>query len=142
MSKRIALWAAFSMCAAIGFINLAGTSSYAADVADTSAPLATPEPTTAVEHNKRAEELAKHGRWTEAISEHELAVAAEPNNKTFKSDLSACLLRCGDTLMGKKKYESAAGLYKRALEADAGNLSAKSGLSEALKLASTAQSSL
>jgi hypothetical protein len=44
--------------------------------------------------------------------------------------------------MSKKSYESAAGLYKRALAVDADNSSAKSGLNEALKLASTADKPL
>lgn len=137
MSKRIAL----SLLAAAGVWLSVGTCSYATDMAD-DAKLSTPEPTTALEHNNRALELAKHGRWTEAIDEHEAAVAQDPNNKTFKANLSASLIRCADSLMGKKSYERAAELYKRALNVDADNLSAKSGLNEASKLASSAEKPL
>lgn len=128
MSKRIALLAAFSVCAALGL----APNCFAVEQTDAST-------VTAAQHNAHASELVKQGRWTEAIDEFEQAITQEPNNKSFKADLSSALLRCGDVLMGKKNYKRAAELYKRALEADNQNLSAKSALNEAEKLASNSE---
>ena len=128
------LVAAFLGVAAIAMGNLVCRASE--EAANTITQLSTPEPKTALEHNNRGVELSTKGRWTEAISEHEQAVSCDPKNKDFRNNLSSCLLRCGDSQMSRKNYDRARELYKRALEADADNLSARSALKEAEKLAS------
>jgi tetratricopeptide (TPR) repeat protein len=124
-------------------LTTASTSSAAKfETGDNSAKSSTLGEKTAQEHNDRAVQLSHRGQWAEAVSEHEKAVAGEPENRVFRNSLSTSLLRYGDACMSKQHYKHACKLYERALQADTENLSAKSGLSEARKLVSSAGSEI
>ncbi len=96
--------------------------------------LQTPNPRTPVEHNNRGVELGMKGLWPDAIREHEKALAADPHNKEFRTNLSAAQLRWGDRLMGKKDYYNACNQYRGALYVDPNNHAAEAHLDEALRL--------
>ncbi len=84
-------------------------------------PLTTPEPTNPLEHNNRAVELGNHGRWVEALKEHDVALAGDPDNEMFKRNLSGAHLRYADILAAKKLYGDAIEHYTLALYADQDN---------------------
>ncbi len=97
--------------------------------------LQTPNPQTPDEHNNRGVELGNKGLWQDAIREHELALGAEPDNQTFRTNLSAAQLRYGDMLFNKKDFYHAAIQYRGALYVDPGNGPADQHLDEALRQA-------
>lgn len=84
-------------------------------------PLTTPDPTNPLEHNNRAVELGNSGRWVEALKEHDVALAGDPDNEMFKRNLSGAQLRYADILAAKKRYEEAIKHYTLALYADQNN---------------------
>lgn len=96
-------------------------------------PAAAQQPETPIEHNNRGVELGNKGLWLEAVHEHELAVEADPNNKEFRTNLSAAQLRYGDVLAAKHDYSGAIKQYRGALYADENNLSAEHNLDECLR---------
>jgi tetratricopeptide (TPR) repeat protein len=95
--------------------------------------LQTPNPTTPAEHNDRGVELGNKGLWQDAIREHELALGSEPDNQTFRMNLSAAQLRYGDSLYNKKRFYDAANQYRGALYVDPNNGPADQHLDEALR---------
>jgi tetratricopeptide (TPR) repeat protein len=95
--------------------------------------LSTPNPTNPLEHNNRAVELGSKGLWPDAIREHELAVTGDPNNKEFRTNLSAAQLRYGDILAGRKDNYNAMKQYRGALYVDPNNGVADEHLDECLK---------
>lgn len=95
--------------------------------------LQTPEPNTPIEHNNRAVELGSKGLWPDAIREHEEALRADPNNKEFRTNLSAAQLRYGDVLAGRRDYYNAIKQYRGALYVDPNNTPADQNLDNCLK---------
>lgn len=95
--------------------------------------LNTPNPTNPLEHNNRAVELGSKGLWPDAIREHEAAVGGDPNNKEFRTNLSAAQLRYGDILAGRKDNYNAIKQYRGALYVDPNNGVADEHLDETLK---------
>lgn len=83
--------------------------------------LTTPNPTNPLEHNNRAVELGMKGLWPQAIKEHEIALEGDPENITFKKNLSGCYLRYGDVLRGKNNLPGAIENYRLALFIDPAN---------------------
>lgn len=94
--------------------------------------LTTPNPQTPLEHNNRGVELGSKGLWADAIREHELALHEDPNNATFRTNLSAAQLRYGDVLSGKHDYYNAIKQYRGALYVDPNNLPADEHLDNCL----------
>lgn len=95
--------------------------------------LQTPNPQTPDEHNNRGVELGNKGLWQDAIREHELALGAEPDNQTFRTNLSAAQLRFGDMLFNKKDFYNAIKQYRGSLYVDPNNGPADQHLDEALR---------
>lgn len=95
--------------------------------------LQTPNPQTPDEHNNRGVELGNKGLWQDAIREHELALGSEPDNQTFRTNLSAAQLRYGDFLYNKKDFYNAIKQYRGALYVDPNNGPADQHLDEALR---------
>lgn len=95
--------------------------------------LQTPEPHTPIEHNNRAVELGSKGLWPQAIKHHELALAADPHNKEFRTNLSAAQLRYGDQLLSRGDVYNAMKQYRGALYVDPGNTPADDHLDECLR---------
>ncbi|CAN5357398.1 hypothetical protein BH11CYA1_BH11CYA1_24330 [soil metagenome] len=90
--------------------------------------LSTPNPTNPLEHNNRAVELGSKQLWQQALEEHKLALEGDPENITFRRNLSAGELRYADSLRAAKKLPEAITHYRRALFADPGNSPADSNL--------------
>jgi tetratricopeptide (TPR) repeat protein len=95
--------------------------------------LQTPEPRTPIEHNNRAVELGSKGLWPQAIKEHEIALAADPHNKEFRTNLSAAQLRYGDLLLSRGDTYNAMKQYRGALYVDPNNTPADEHLDECLR---------
>jgi tetratricopeptide (TPR) repeat protein len=95
--------------------------------------LQTPNPNTPIEHNNRAVELGSKGLWPDAIREHETALQMDPNNKEFRTNLSAAQLRYGDLLFAKHDYYNAIKQYRGALYVDPNNAPADAHLDECLR---------
>lgn len=95
--------------------------------------LSTPDPRTPLEHNNRGVELGSKGLWPDAIREHEAALMGDPNNKTFRTNLSAAQLRYGDVLKGRGDLYNAMKQYRGALYVDPGNNPAEDQLDDCLK---------
>src|SRR5579883_1747551 len=60
--------------------------------------LQTPPPGNPLEHNNRAVELGSKGLWADAIREHEIALNGDPENPTFRMNLSSAQLHYADML--------------------------------------------
>lgn len=90
--------------------------------------LTTPNPQNPLEHNNRAVELGSKGMWQQAIAEHELALEGDPENITFRRNLSGAELRYADALRAAKNTQAAVTHYRKALFADPGNAPADSNL--------------
>ena len=90
--------------------------------------LNTPNPTNPLEHNNRAVELGSKQLWQQALEEHKLALEGDPENITFRRNLSAGELRYADSLRAAKNLPAAITHYRRALFADPGNGPADSNL--------------
>jgi tetratricopeptide (TPR) repeat protein len=90
--------------------------------------LSTPNPQTPVEHNNRGVELGSKGLWPDAIKEHEMALAGEPWNKEFRTNLSGAQLRYGNQLYHQGKIYEAIKQYRGALFVDPDNAPADEGL--------------
>ncbi len=95
--------------------------------------LQTPPPRNPMEHNNRGVELGSKGLWTDAIREHEEALNADPENTTFRQNLSSAHLHYADLLRSKKKMYEAINHYREALYADAANAPADAHLDDCLK---------
>ncbi len=95
--------------------------------------LQTPNPTNPMEHNNRGVELGSKGLWPDAIREHEAALNGDPNNNTFRQNLSSAHLRYGDLLAGKHKWYEAIREYREALYCDPNNAPADYNLDNAIK---------
>jgi len=90
--------------------------------------LTTPNPTNPLEHNNRAVEYGTKGLWQQAIQEHQLAAEGDPENITFRKNLSSAELRYADVLRGAKNPQAAITHYRKALFADPANGPADSNL--------------
>lgn len=90
--------------------------------------LTTPNPTNPLEHNNRAVELGSKQLWQQALEEHKLALEGDPENITFRRNLSAGELRYADSLRAAKNLPAAITHYRRALFADPNNAPADSNL--------------
>lgn len=95
--------------------------------------LSTPNPQTPLEHNNRAVELGSKGMWPDAIREHEEALNMDPENQTFRMNLSSARLHYGDVLANRKKYYEAIKQYREALYVDPNNDPADRNLDSCLK---------
>ncbi len=95
--------------------------------------LSTPNPNTPLEHNNRAVELGSKGLWPDAIREHEEALNMDPENQTFRMNLSSARLHYGDLLANRKKYYEAIKQYREALYVDPNNDPADRNLDACLK---------
>ncbi len=95
--------------------------------------LQTPPPRNPMEHNNRGVELGSKGLWTDAIREHEEALNADPENTTFRQNLSSAHLHYADLLRSKKKLYEAINHYREALYADPANMPADAHLDDCLK---------
>lgn len=95
--------------------------------------LQTPNPQTALEHNNRGVELGSKGLWPDAIKEHEKALAMEPGNKDFRTNLSSAQLHYGIVLFHSGKYYEAMKQFRGALFVDPDNLPADESLDECFK---------
>jgi tetratricopeptide (TPR) repeat protein len=95
--------------------------------------LQTPEPQSALDHNNRGVELGSKGIWPDAIKEHEIALAMQPGNKDFRTNLSSAQLHYGNTLFKRQAYYEAIKQFRGALFVDPDNLPADEGLDECFK---------
>lgn len=95
--------------------------------------LQTPEPRTPLEHNNRGVELGSRGLWPQAIKQHEIALAADPYNKEFRTNLSAAQLRYGDILLARNDFYNAIKQYRGALYVDPNNTPADEHLDDCLR---------
>jgi tetratricopeptide (TPR) repeat protein len=86
-----------------------------------------------MEHNNRGVELGSKGLWTDAIREHEEALNQDPENQTFRMNLSSAHLHYADLLASKKKWYEAISHYREALYADPANMPADSHLDNCLR---------
>ncbi len=83
--------------------------------------LTTPTPHNPLEHNNRGVELGSKGLWPAAIKEHELALSGDPENLTFRQNLSAAHLRYAESLSSKGNNYQAIIHLREALYADPAN---------------------
>jgi tetratricopeptide (TPR) repeat protein len=90
--------------------------------------LNTPEPKTPIEHNNRGCELGMKGMWQGAISEHELALNADPENKQFRINLSSAQMLYARQLASKGKIYEAMTHYRESLYVDPSNAEADQAL--------------
>lgn len=95
--------------------------------------LQTPPPRNPMEHNNRGVELGSKGLWNDAIREHEEALNQDPENQTFRMNLSSAHLHYADLLASKKKWYEAINHYREALYADPANMPADSHLDNCLR---------
>lgn len=95
--------------------------------------LQTPPPRNPMEHNNRGVELGSKGLWNDAIREHEEALNQDPENATFRMNLSSAHLHYADVLASKKKWYEAINHYREALYADPANMPADSHLDNCLR---------
>lgn len=85
------------------------------------------------EHNNKALILGRLGRWSEAITEHGIALRAEPQNATFVKNLSCAELRFAEQLEQSGNLRGAANHYRRALYTDKNNATADNKLDNCLQ---------
>jgi tetratricopeptide (TPR) repeat protein len=83
--------------------------------------LSTPTPRTPLEHNNRGVELGSKGLWPDAIREHEEALNGDPENQTFRVNLSSAELSYARVLARSGKTYDAMVHYREALYADPNN---------------------
>lgn len=95
--------------------------------------LSTPNPNSPIEHNNRGVELGSKGLWPDAIHEHEIALAQQPGNREFRTNLSSAQLRYGNILFKQGKAYDAIKQFRGALFVDPDNLPADEGLDECYK---------
>jgi tetratricopeptide (TPR) repeat protein len=95
--------------------------------------LQTPNPSSPIEHNNRGVELGSKGLWKDAIVEHEKALAMQPGNKDFRTNLSSAQLHYGVLLFRQQKYYEAMKEFRGALFVDPDNLPAEESLDECYK---------
>jgi tetratricopeptide (TPR) repeat protein len=95
--------------------------------------LQTPNPTNPLEHNNRGVELGSKGLWPDAIREHEEALNGDPENQTFRTNLSAANLSYARVLARTNKTYEAMNRYREALYADPNNLAADAELDQLIQ---------
>jgi tetratricopeptide (TPR) repeat protein len=83
--------------------------------------LSTPNPRTPLDHNNRGVELGSKGLWPDAIREHEEALNGDPENQTFRTNLSSAELSYARVLARSGKTYDAMVHYREALYADTNN---------------------
>jgi tetratricopeptide (TPR) repeat protein len=83
--------------------------------------LTTPAPRTPLEHNNRGVELGSKGLWPDAIREHQEALNGDPENQTFRTNLSSAELSYARVLARAGKTYDAQIHYREALYADPNN---------------------
>jgi tetratricopeptide (TPR) repeat protein len=83
--------------------------------------LSTPNPRTPLDHNNRGVELGSKGLWPDAIREHEEALNGDPENQTFRVNLSSAELSYARVLARSGKTYDAMVRYREALYADPNN---------------------
>jgi tetratricopeptide (TPR) repeat protein len=86
--------------------------------------LTTPTPHNPLEHNNRGVELGMKGLWLAAIKEHEIALNGDPENRTFRQNLSGAHLRYAESLKDKGNNYQAMIHLREALYADPQNAEA------------------
>lgn len=74
-----------------------------------------------LDHNNRGVEYGRRGLWQQAIAEHETALNGDPENPQFRTNLSAALLKYGQSLASQKKWPQAASHLRQALYVDPNN---------------------
>ncbi|HEY9681663.1 MAG TPA: tetratricopeptide repeat protein [Oculatellaceae cyanobacterium] len=74
-----------------------------------------------LDHNNRGVEYGRRGLWPQAIAEHETALNGDPENPQFRTNLSAALLKYGQSLASQKKWPQAASHLRQALYVDPNN---------------------
>jgi tetratricopeptide (TPR) repeat protein len=128
MLKPLSLALSVTLAASAMFIGPAESKAAARRGGGGGIYLTTPNPTNPLEHNNRAVELGTKALWQQAIAEHELALEGDPENITFRRNLSGAELRYADALRAAKNYQGAITHYRKALFADPGNAPADSNL--------------
>jgi len=83
--------------------------------------LSTPNPRTPLEHNNRGVELGSKGLWADAVREHQAALNGDPENQTFRVNLSSAELSYARVLNRAGKTYEAGIHYREALYADPNN---------------------
>jgi tetratricopeptide (TPR) repeat protein len=83
--------------------------------------LSTPNPRTPLEHNNRGVELGSKGLWADAVREHQAALNGDPENQTFRVNLSSAELSYARSLNRANKTYEAGIHYREALYADPNN---------------------
>jgi tetratricopeptide (TPR) repeat protein len=86
-----------------------------------SVTLTTPNPRTPLEHNNRGVELGSRGLWADAVKEHQEALNGDPENRTFRTNLSSAELSYARVLARSGKTYDAMVHYREALYADPNN---------------------
>jgi tetratricopeptide (TPR) repeat protein len=77
-----------------------------------------------LDHNNKGVQYGQRGMWEQAISEHEIALNGDPFNTSFKTNLSAALLRYGQALAAKKDWSKAIHELREAQYVDPNNADA------------------
>lgn len=95
--------------------------------------LQTPNPSNPLEHNNRGVELGSKSLWPDAIREHELAVAGDPNRQEFRTNLSAAHLEYGNYLRQRGRTYDAMVQYRQAMIVDPTNAKADAELDNCLR---------
>jgi len=85
------------------------------------AGLTTPNPRNPLEHNNRGVELGSRGLWADAVKEHQEALNGDPENRTFRTNLSSAELSYARVLARSGKTYDAMVHYREALYADPNN---------------------
>jgi tetratricopeptide (TPR) repeat protein len=92
--------------------------------------LSTPNPRTPIEHNNRGVELGSKGLWADAVREHQAALNGDPENQTFRINLSSAELSYARSLNRAGKTYEAGIHYREALYADPNNGDAENELDD------------
>jgi tetratricopeptide (TPR) repeat protein len=86
-----------------------------------------------LDHNNKGVAYGQRGSWEQAISEHEIALNGDPFNTSFKTNLSAALLRYGQALAAKKDWGKAIHELREAQYVDPNNADAANLLDKCLQ---------
>jgi tetratricopeptide (TPR) repeat protein len=86
-----------------------------------------------LDHNNKGVQYGQRGAWEQAISEHEIALNGDPFNTSFKTNLSAALLRYGQALAAKKDWGKAIHELREAQYVDPNNADAANLLDKCLQ---------
>jgi tetratricopeptide (TPR) repeat protein len=131
--KLLKFFAAVSLCILSNLPSeAAARNAHKSAVTDAGMP-SMPAAKTPLDHNNLGVQYGSRGMWPEAIKEHQLAISGDPENRTFRTNLSSAELSYARLLAKAGKSYDAMVHYREALYADPSNFDADHELDMAIQ---------